>query len=435
MSSRQRIAVVGAGVSGLVAAHLLDAGHTVTIFEAADYAGGHTRTLQVEHEGREVSVDIGFIVFNDWTYPYFIALLDELGVQSEATSMGFSMSDERSGLEYMGGTFSGLFAQRRNLLRPRHWRMLLDIKRFFKDGKAALESGSLTQTLGAFLREHNYGEDCVRQFVLPMAAAIWSTEPARVEDFPAAFFLRFFKNHGLLNINHRPVWRVIKGGSRSYVDALLQRFSGTLRLDDAVTEVVRSADEVTVSAANSGQHTFDRIIFACHSDQALKLLREPTAAEVEALSSMPYQDNEVVLHTDVSLLPRTPRAWAAWNYHRHRDNPRGATLTYNMNILQHIGSRVPLCVTLNARERIDPERILHVTSMAHPLYTREGVAGQEQLNLLNGQNRTAYCGAYCGNGFHEDGVVSALFAVAALGLNRRDKRLRDIESAPAVDQA
>lgn len=409
--------MVGAGVSGLVAGHLLDEQHDVTIFEMAEYAGGHTRTLQVEHEGRDVLVDIGFIVFNDWTYPNFIALLDQLGVASVPTSMGFSMRDEPSGLEYMGGTFSGLFAQRRNLLRPRHWRMLLDIKRFFLDGKAALEAGNVTQTLGDFLHTHAYGDDCVQQFVLPMAAAIWSTEPGRVRDFPAAFFLRFFKNHGLLNIADRPVWRVVKGGSRSYVDALLKHFGGTLRLADPIERVTRSANGVTVQAKVSGQHEFDQVIFACHSDQALNLLGDPTPEETAALSSLPYQDNEVVLHTDISLLPRTTRAWAAWNYHRHRDQPDAATLTYNMNILQHLGTSVPLCVTLNARERIDPARVLHVATMAHPLYTEPGIAGQARLNLLNGQNRTAFCGAYCGNGFHEDGVVSAQRAVAALGFD------------------
>ncbi|MFK8014393.1 MAG: NAD(P)/FAD-dependent oxidoreductase [Gammaproteobacteria bacterium] len=412
--SRKRIAIIGGGISGLTAARRLDDEYDVTLYEAADYPGGHTRTLTVEHEGRDRRVDIGFIVFNDWTYPNFIALLDELGVASEPTSMGFSMSDERSGLEYRGGSWSGLFAQKRNALRPSFYRMLRDISRFFRDGKAALSQNDTAMTLGEFLERNRYGDLCVQQFVLPMAAAIWSTEPARVRDFPAAFFLRFFENHGLLNIADRPVWRVVKGGSASYVTQLLSQFKGALRLSDPVHSVTRGLDQVTIDARSSGRESFDYVVFGCHSDQALAMIDQPTADESQVLGSMAYQDNEVVLHTDTRLLPRARRAWAAWNYHRHEDQSDAATLTYNMNILQHLGTATPLCVTLNARDRIDPSSILHTTSMAHPLYTESSVAAQAKVNLLNGHQRSFYCGAYWGNGFHEDGVVSALRAVDAL---------------------
>ena len=411
---RKRIAVVGAGISGLVAARALDAQHDVTVFEASDYAGGHTRTLTLQRDGRDVSVDIGFIVFNDWTYPNFIKLLDELGVESAPTSMGFSMRDELTGLEYRGGSWGGLFAQKRNLVRPAFYRMLRDISRFFRDGKQALARDELNVTLGQFLQRHRYGADCVEQFVLPMAAAIWSTDPARVREFPAAFFLRFFDNHGLLNLRDRPTWRVVKGGSARYVERLLASFRGRLSLDDAVQRVERDQDGVMLDARRSGQSRFDYVVFACHSDQALALLSDPADDERAILGTMAYQDNDVVLHTDTSLLPRARGAWAAWNYHRHRDRRDVATLTYNMNILQQLGTREPLCVTLNARERIDPAKILHTATMAHPLYTAQAVASQGRLNLLNGSRRTFFCGAYWGNGFHEDGVVSALRAADAV---------------------
>lgn len=414
MSERPRVAVIGSGISGLTAARALDADCAVSVFEAGDYVGGHTRTLTMPFEGRDVSVDIGFIVFNDWTYPNFIEMLESLDVPSQATSMGFSFTDVNTGLEYRGGTWSGLFAQRRNALRPSYYRFLLDIKRFFDDGKTALQNGDLRETLGAFIDRHGYGDACVEQFILPMAGAIWSTDPARVRDFPAAFFLRFFANHGLLNLRDRPTWHTIIGGSRTYVDRLLDTLSCTVSLNDPVEHVTRDADGVQVRAARTGEHRFDYVVFACHSDQVAAILGDATEEERAALDAILYQDNEVVLHSDTSLLPRRRRAWAAWNYHRDAASRDVATLTYNMNILQHLGTTVPLCVTLNASDRIDPERILHVQSMAHPLYTSDAVAAQAALQRLAGERRTAFAGAYLGNGFHEDGVVSGLAAADGL---------------------
>lgn len=406
--------MIGAGVSGLVAARLLDARHAVTVFDANDYAGGHTRTLDVLHEGRRTAVDIGFIVFNARTYPRFCALLDELGVTSRPSSMGFSVSDVRTGLEYMGGTLDGLFAQRRNLLRPAFYRMLRDIARFFADGKRALADGEASGSLGEFLERGRYGEDCVQRFVVPMAAAIWSTDPARVMAFPAHFFLRFFANHGLLDLRDRPQWRVVEGGSRTYVERLLADFGGTLRLSTPVLRVQRAPDGVTVTTARDGPQRFDAAVLACHSDQALAMLADPDADERRVLGAIDYVDNEVVLHTDTALLPSRRRAWAAWNYRLGTRQRGAATLTYNMNILQGLDNRSPLCVTLNDTARIDPRRILHVTTMAHPLYTPEAVAAQNAAAAINGGRRTFYCGAYWGNGFHEDGVASAHAAVAAL---------------------
>ena len=417
VAERDRVAIVGAGIAGLTAARALDADFDVTVFEAADYVGGHTRSLTVPFEGRDVVVDIGFIVFNDWTYPNFIRMLDELGVASQPTSMGFSLSDTHTGLEYRGGTWSGLFAQRRNALRPSYYRFLLDIKRFFADGKRALEHGDdslLSQTLGEFIARHGYGKACVEQFILPMAGAIWSTEPSRVREFPAAFFLRFFANHGLLNLSDRPTWRTITGGSATYVARLRQTLSCTFRVNDAVTHIERDADGVRLHAAASGRHEFDYVVAACHSDQALAMLGDVTRAERAALQAIAYQDNEVILHSDTRLLPQRERAWAAWNYHRDHRRSDAATLTYNMNILQHLGTQVPLCVTLNSRDRIDPAKVLHVQTMAHPLYTAGAVAAQAALRKHGAKRRTAFAGAYLGNGFHEDGVVSGLDAAQAI---------------------
>ncbi len=412
--TRRKIAVVGGGVAGLSAARRLDADHDVVVFEAADYAGGHTRTLDVEHEGRDYVVDIGFIVFNDWTYPNFIAMLDELGVESRPSEMSFSVRDDASGLEYQGGGVNGLFARRTNALRPSFWRMLLDVRRFFRSGKSDVDHLEPGVTLGDYLRDGGYGDGFVRRFIIPMGAAIWSTEPRRMLDFPAASFLRFFRNHGLLNYRDRPQWRTLVGGSRSYVQKLLARLDGELRLSTPVQGVKRLPDSVIVHAEGRAAEHFDYVVFACHSDQALALLDAPNDDERRVLGAIPYQDNEVVLHTDASLLPRRRRAWASWNYHLTAEEQPRATLTYNMNILQGLVSREPLCVTLNSTASIDPDRVLHVTTMAHPLYTSQGIRAQAEVAEINGAQRSFYCGAWCGYGFHEDGVVSGLRAAEAL---------------------
>ncbi|MEM6641193.1 MAG: FAD-dependent oxidoreductase [Pseudomonadota bacterium] len=414
MSARPTVAVVGSGISGLTAARALDDECDVTVFESGDYVGGHTRTLDVEIAGSAVSVDIGFIVFNDWTYPNFIAFLNELGVDSVPTSMGFSLSDERSGLEYRGGSWGGLFAQRRNALKPCYYRFLLEIKRFFDEGKQALESGDLSETFGEYIETRGYSKACVEQFILPMAGAIWSTEPARVREFPASFFLRFFANHGLLNLTDRPVWRTVRGGSRTYIDKLLPSLRGKVLVNRPVTAIRRHEHGVTLHIEPLGSREFDYVILACHSDQALALLNDASDREKAALAAIRYQDNEVVLHTDRSLLPKRRRAWAAWNYHLQATERDVATLTYSMNILQHLDTPKPVCVTLNASDRIAPSSVLHRQIMAHPLYTTSALAGQSALRDLSGQRRTAFAGAYLGNGFHEDGVVSGLAAASRI---------------------
>ncbi|WP_455232319.1 NAD(P)/FAD-dependent oxidoreductase [Geopseudomonas aromaticivorans] len=411
-----RIAIVGTGIAGLTAAHLLSRSHELSVFEAGDWIGGHTHTVDVAVDGRRHAVDTGFIVFNDWTYPNFIRLLDQLGVASQPTEMSFSVHEPSSGVEYNGNTLNSLFAQRRNLLSPRFWGMLRDILRFNREALADLAGGRLPAdiTLGRYLAERGYGRRFIDHYIVPMGAAIWSMSLAGMLEFPLEFFVRFFKNHGLLSVSDRPQWRVIQGGSRSYIEPLTASFADAIRLNCPVLRVERDADGVTVHSA-AGRERFDRIVFACHSDQALALLAAPSAAEREILGALPYADNDVLLHTDTSLLPRRRLAWASWNYRLGGDPRQPAALTYNMNILQGIQAPQTFCVSLNQNLAIDPQRVLGRFKYAHPQYSLAGMAAQARWRELHGALNSYYCGAYWANGFHEDGVVSALRVAAAFG--------------------
>lgn len=405
-----RIAIIGTGISGNVVAHHLHRDHEVTLFEAADHIGGHTHTHTVELDGETHQIDTGFIVFNDWTYPNFIELLTELGVESQPSSMSFSVRSERSGLEYNGTSLNTLFAQRRNLFRPSFHRMIRDILRFNRASLKLLAGGN-DITLGEHLRAHDYSRELIDDYLIPMGAAIWSTDPARMLGFPARYFVRFLHNHGLLSIDNRPTWRVIKGGSARYVEKLTAPFRDRIRLRTPVEYVRRLPDRVLIKARGLEPEYYDHVFFACHSDQARRLLADGTPLEREVLSAIRYQENEVVLHTDTSLLPRTRRAWAAWNYHVLRENTGKVALTYNMNILQGLKARHTFCVTLNRSEMVDPASIIRRLVYHHPLYTLAGVAAQQRQHEVNGVNRTYFCGAYWRFGFHEDGVVSALNAL------------------------
>jgi predicted NAD/FAD-binding protein len=405
-----RIAIIGTGISGNVVAHHLHRDHEVTLFEAADHIGGHTHTHTVELDGETHQIDTGFIVFNDWTYPNFIELLTELGVESQPSSMSFSVRSERSGLEYNGTSLNTLFAQRRNLFRPSFHRMIRDILRFNRASLKLLAGGN-DITLGEHLRAHDYSRELIDDYLIPMGAAIWSTDPARMLGFPARYFVRFLHNHGLLSIDNRPTWRVIKGGSARYVEKLTAPFRDRIRLRTPVEYVRRLPDRVLIKARGLEPEFYDHVFFACHSDQARRLLADGTPLEREVLSAIRYQENEVVLHTDTSLLPRTRRAWAAWNYHVLRENTGKVALTYNMNILQGLKARHTFCVTLNRSEMVDPAKILRRLVYHHPLYTPAAVAAQQRQHEVNGVNRTYFCGAYWRFGFHEDGVVSALNAL------------------------
>jgi predicted NAD/FAD-binding protein len=407
-----KIAVIGTGIAGNVVARHLAREHDITVFEGADHIGGHTHTHTVECEGKPLAIDTGFIVFNDWTYPNFIALLDELGVESQPSDMSFGVKCEQTGLEYKGSSLNTLFAQRRNLLRPSFHRMLRDIMRFNREAMSLLGRDDDSLTLGEYLRENRYSAAFIDFYIIPMGAAIWSAGPDRMLSFPAHYFVRFFANHGLLNIKDRPQWRVIRGGSRNYVDKLTAPFRRHIRLGNPVTGIKRCPTHVEVCSARHGMEKFDQVFIACHSNQALDMLRDASPEERQILGAIPYQRNDVVLHTDTSLLPRRRLAWSAWNYHRLAGDGECAAVTYNMNLLQGLTTQQTFLVTLNNCAAIDPVRIVKRLCYDHPVYTPGSIDEQRRQGEINGVNRTYYCGAYWRYGFHEDGVVSALDALA-----------------------
>jgi predicted NAD/FAD-binding protein len=406
-----RIAVIGAGIAGNTVAYQLHREHDVVVFEASDWVGGHTHTVDIEWKGRTYAIDTGFIVFNDWTYPRFIELLTQIGAASQPSTMSFSVRCERTGLEYNGATLNTLFAQRSNLFRPSFHRMLRDIVRFNREAPGLLRDTSSPElTLADYLREQRYAREFIAHYLTPMGAAIWSTDPARMRDCPARFFIQFFANHGMLSVNDRPQWRVLRGGSRAYVEKLTAGFRDRILTSTPVTAVRCRAGGVEVESTR-GIQRFDAVFFACHSDQALRLIKHPTSAERETLSAIPYQSNDVVLHTDARLLPQRRRAWAAWNYHILACEQSCVAVTYNMNMLQSLDAPTTFCVTLNRTQDIDPRRILGRYTYHHPLYTAAAVAAQARQRELNGVRGLYFCGAYWRYGFHEDGVVSALSAV------------------------
>ncbi|WPP46571.1 NAD(P)/FAD-dependent oxidoreductase [Pseudomonas sp. AN-1] len=411
-----KIAIIGSGIAGLTAAYLLNRRHEITLFEASDWIGGHTHTVDVQLDGRDYAIDTGFIVFNDWTYPNFIRLLERLGVASRPTEMSFSVHDPDSGCEYNGNNLNSLFAQRRNLLSPSFLGMLRDILRFNREALRDLAEERIGGdiTLGDYLARGRYGRRFVDHYIVPMGAAIWSMSLADMLDFPLQFFVRFFKNHGLLSVNDRPQWRVIAGGSRAYVAPLTASFLERIRLNCPVWLVERDADGVTLLSP-AGRERFDKVVFACHSDQALTLLAAPSLTEQRILGALRYADNDVVLHTDTRLLPERPLAWASWNYRLGGPAHQPAAVTYNMNILQGIEAPKTFCVSLNQTAAIDPARILGRYNYAHPQYSLAGIAAQARWRELHGQQHSFFCGAYWANGFHEDGVVSALRVAEAFG--------------------
>ncbi|MGY4490614.1 NAD(P)/FAD-dependent oxidoreductase [Pseudomonas sp. TE3610] len=410
-----KIAIVGSGIAGLTCAYLLNRRHEVQVFEASSWIGGHTHTLDIEHQGRQYAIDTGFIVFNDWTYPNFIALLDQLGVPFKPTEMSFSVCAPHDNLEYNGNNLNSLFAQRRNLLSPGFWGMLKDILRFNREAVADLASHRITErtTLGEYLHSKRYGQRFINHYIVPMGAAIWSMSLQDMLGFPLQFFVRFFKNHGLLSVTHRPQWHVVEGGSSRYIAPLTAAFAERIHLDCPVSRVERDAEGVTVHSPR-GAERFDKVIFACHSDQALALLASPSGAERQILGALPYADNDVVLHTDTRLLPSRRLAWASWNYRLGGDG-QAAAVTYDMNILQGLDSPTTFCVSLNQSAHIDPAKVLARFTYAHPQYSLAGMAAQARWQELHGAQHTYYCGAYWANGFHEDGVTSALRVAHAFG--------------------
>ena len=407
-----RIAIVGSGVSGLVAAALLHRKHEVTVFEADRRVGGHVNTISVPGDaaGAGFEVDTGFIVYNEANYPLFTRLLGRLGVPSQPTDMGFSVRCDRSGLEYNGSSLRQLFVQKRNLLDPSFYRMLRDIVRFNRAAPAAVRNGAGTATLGEYLQTARYSRRLAEHYLVPMGSALWSIPRRTVLDMPAAFFVRFFEQHGMLQVDGRLQWRVVQGGSRRYVEALVAPFRDRIRLATPVHEVRRLHARVAVDG-----ESFDQVILACHADQALALLADPSPQEQAVLGALPYQKNEVVLHTDHSILPRRRAAWAAWNYRIAGGPEDPVSVTYDMNRLQTLESEQTFCVTLNPPATIDPARVLYRTEYRHPVATLAGMRAQLQHAQISGVRGTHYCGAYWGFGFHEDGVRSGVGVARALG--------------------
>ncbi len=414
-----RIAIVGSGISGLVCAHLHDGQHEVTVFEAADRLGGHTNTVEVEVSGEVHRVDTGFIVYNERTYPAFSAMLGHLGVATKGSDMSFSVSDERSDLEWRGTSPSTLFAQRRNLANPAFHRMLLDVVRFNRAARrlAADSEARSDLTLGEFLAEGRWSPQLVDWYLVPLGSAIWSADPASFTDIPASTFARFFDNHGLLRLGDQPRWRTVDGGAATYVEAIRAGLRGRVQLRSGVEKVVRRPADGTVElvTADGDLAVFDHVVVATHSDQALRLLADPSAAERDILGSIRYQPNRATLHTDGRLLPRSPRAWASWNYHRMSMPREKATVTYYLNRLQGIDSRLPILLTLNRDEDIDPGAVLASFTYDHPVLDAGAVAAQRRHHEISGRDGISYAGAYWGHGFHEDGVQSALGVSRALG--------------------
>ncbi len=411
-----RIGIIGTGISGNLTARLLSQEHAIEVFESSPTVGGHTRTLDVNAFGQTWQVDTGFMVFNDRTYRNFCRLLQLLGLAGNDTDMSFSVACAKSGLEYQGSSLNGLFAQRRNLVRPAFLGMLRDVVRFNRESEAMLESDLGEKTLRVLLAEKGYGAWFAEKYLVPMTAAIWSCPPASLWDFPAHFLLAFLRNHGLLQIKNRPQWKTVAGSARSYVERLIEPFHDRIRTNCPVVAVQRHEDHVVVHPRNAPPELFDCVVLACHADQALALLQDADEAEREILEAIPYHSNTAVLHTDTSILPRRRRAWASWNYSIPADERQPVAVTYELSLLQHLKTPTPLLLTLNASDRIDPAKILDRYLFHHPGYTTRSLQAQQRLRQRNGQRRTYYCGAYRGYGFHEDGVNSALDVTRHFGL-------------------
>ena len=415
-----RIAVIGAGISGMLAARLLagdkaPGDHDVHVFEANDYIGGHTQTIPIDAFGRRYAVDTGFMVFNHQTYRNFTRLLRLLGIGQRDSDMSFSVRCDRTGLEYQGSSLRGLFAQPTNLLRPSFLRMLADIVRFNRQSRELLREGAEDPLLEEYLDRHGYGRAFAEYYLVPMGASIWSAGPEEFRRFPARFIVRFFENHSLLQLRGGPQWKTVVGGAARYVEALMRPLAGRVRLGAAVERIARGEQGVSVRVRGDKPESFDAVVVACHGDQALDLLEDASDAEREILGAFRYQANDVVVHLDETMLPRRRRAWASWNYRVPREAGRRVVLTYNLNRLQGHESPSPICATLNGAELVEPAKILRRLVYHHPIISPAALAAQRRWREINGCRGTYYCGAYWGYGFHEDGARSALKVAECFG--------------------
>lgn len=420
-----KVAVVGAGISGLASAHYLDKqGHEVHLFEANNYVGGHTDTHVINVAGKSWNVDTGFIVFNYANYPYFSRFLEELGVESQASDMSFGVHNVHTGLEYNATSLDGLFCQRKNLIKPSFYRMLMDLLRFYKEAPELLEHTDNQQTLGDYLREHRYSQSFIEDHIVPMACALWSGPSLSIDDFPVHYFVEFMQNHKMLNLAGRPEWRVVSGGSRSYVDAMLKAFGGMLHIATPIREIERKAEGVRLRVDGQWQD-FDEVVLAVHSDQALAMLNDPTEQEIQILSGIQYQSNEMHLHSDPAVMPKQRKAWASWSVRVGRELKSACTVSYYMNLLQGIDAPVDFITSLNCGHLIDPDKVFTSRSYSHPVYNRSTMASQQRWHEISGQQYTHYCGAYWGWGFHEDGMQSAIRCVESVqGISERSEVAR-----------
>ncbi len=404
-----KIAIIGSGISGNTLAYYLNPRHQITLFESNDRIGGHSHTHHIDVFNQKVSVDTGFIVFNKKTYPNFLKLLHELKVPYENSAMSFSVKDSQKDFEYNGTNLNALFAQRKNFINPSFYKMIREILRFNKSSIILLRSDEEI-SLGDYLKREGYSDFFKKYYILPMGSAIWSSNIKTMMQFPAKFFIQFFNNHGMLNINDRPQWLTISGGSINYVNKMIEPFRKKIKINQNIKYVERKKDYIAIYHKDRVEK-FDWVFFACHSDEALKLIKSPSFHEKNILKAIPYTDNEVILHYDDHFMPKRKLAWAAWNYHIDDNANSPASLTYNMNILQNLKTEVPLLVTLNPLQKINKKKIIKTLSYAHPQYSLRSIEAQSKYHLISGVNRTSFAGAYWGNGFHEDGVKSALDAI------------------------
>ena len=416
-----RIAVVGAGVAGIVAAYLLQRRYPVTLYEKNDYLGGHTHTIVIE-EGPDAgaAVDTGFIVFNEKTYPNFIAFLKQLGVAKQKSSMSFSYYNEKTGLQYGSENINTFFAQRINIVRPSFWRMFSGILAFNRITKRLLEEGRLRGfTMGEYLRAHRFNTEFIEHYLLPISAAVWSTPDVQMFDFPMETFARFFLNHGLFSIERHPQWYTVSGGSHAYVKAFLKGFKGRVWMGQGIDRIRRTQHGAVITTRDGAEEAFDKVVIATHADEALSLLADPTLEEQQLLSTWNYSRNRTILHTDTSFLPPNKRAWASWNYVRAADVSSGqaASLTYYMNRLQNLTTGHDYCVTLNTDRQVPGEKVISEMVYTHPLYTFDAFATQERLRAMNGARNTFFCGSYLGYGFHEDAVTSGIEVARKFGID------------------
>ena len=410
-----KIAIIGSGVSGLTSAYLLSKEHTVHIYESQGYVGGHVHTIPVDLNGINYEIDTGFIVFNDKTYPNYNKLLNQINVVSQPTSMSFSLKCETKGLEYNGTSINGLFAQRLNFFKPSFLLMVKDILRFNRDAKVFLNSSFEEITFGEFLKRGRYSNSLKNDYALPMASAIWSAKSKVIENANFRFFAQFFENHGMLNLNDRPQWQVIKGGSKQYIVKLIESFKNNIRINSPVDKVIRKNEGVEVVFNKQQKKVYDRVIIATHSDQALKMIENPSYSEIEILSAIPYQTNVAYLHWDCSVLPKQKNAWASWNYFKPNKLKDETTVTYYMNMLQNLDMPKNICVSLNMEGHINPKKIFKKIIYQHPVFTSEAILAQKRHKEIDGVDKLHFCGAYWGSGFHEDGLNSALSVCKSFG--------------------